>query len=129
MVRVRLLNAHLAHIAVSVGTLDSLPACYYTTTTIPTNPLHSHQPQPPQIVLLRDWHINNDEMTKAAIRSSNIVINLIGGSLETRNFSFEDIHTAWPEKLAKMVADNAKTGGGAWCVCVWVVFGLLCHNT
>lgn len=62
-----------------------------------------------QIVLLRDWHINNDEMTRAAIRSSNIVINLIGGSLETRNFSFEDIHTAWPEKLAKMVADNAKT--------------------
>ena len=70
-------------------------------------------PPPPvhtQIVLLRDWHINNDEMTRAAIRSSNIVVNLIGSSLETRNFSWEDIHTEWPKKLAQMVADNPKTG-------------------
>lgn len=59
---------------------------------------------------MRDWHIHNDEMTRDAIRSSNIVVNLIGASLETRNFSFEDVHSAWPAKLAKMVADNGKAG-------------------
>lgn len=62
-----------------------------------------------QIVLLRDWHMHNDEMTRDAIRSSNIVVNLVGASLETRNFSFEDVHTAWPAKLAKMAAENGKT--------------------
>jgi hypothetical protein len=58
-------------------------------------------------------------MTRNAIRSSNIVVNLIGSSLETRNFSFDDIHAAWPEKLAKMCAENPKTGelAGAPCQC------------
>jgi NADH dehydrogenase (ubiquinone) 1 alpha subcomplex subunit 9 len=66
-------------------------------------------------VLLKDWHMSKDEMTRKAIASSNIVINLIGSSLETRNFSFEDIHTDWPKKLAGMVAENAKTGGLTCC--------------
>jgi lipase chaperone LimK len=59
--------------------------------------------------------MQNDEMTRDAIRSSNIVVNLVGASLETRNFSFEDVHTAWPAKLAKMAAENGKTGVCLWC--------------
>jgi hypothetical protein len=77
-----------------------------------------------QIVLLKDWHMSKDEMTRRAIASSNIVINLIGSSLETRNFSFEDIHTDWPKKLAQMVAENPKTGG---FVDSWPVGFVICE--
>jgi NADH dehydrogenase (ubiquinone) 1 alpha subcomplex subunit 9 len=63
------------------------------------------------VVLLRDWHLRDDDATRAAIARSNVVINLVGSSLETRNFSFEEIHTEWPEKLAKMVAESPKAGG------------------
>lgn len=59
-----------------------------------------------QIVLLKDWHLNNDEMTEYAIKRSNIVINLIGNALETRNFSFEDVHTAWPARLAQIAKES-----------------------
>eukprot|EP00775_Hariotina_reticulata_P001531 gene1531-1869_t len=45
-------------------------------------------------------------MTRRAMSRSNIVINLIGANLETMNFSFEDVHAAWPEKLAKMAAES-----------------------
>lgn len=60
-----------------------------------------------QIVLLKDWHLNNDEMTEYAIKRSNIVINLIGNALETRNFSFEDVHTAWPARLAQIAKESS----------------------
>jgi hypothetical protein len=61
-----------------------------------------------QIVLLKGWHINNDEMTRDAISRSNIVVNLIGSTLETRNFSFDDVHAAWPARLAAMAKDSPK---------------------
>lgn len=59
-----------------------------------------------QIVLLKDWHLNNDAMTEFAIKRSNIVINLVGSSLETRNFSFDDAHAAWPARLAQIASQN-----------------------
>jgi hypothetical protein len=52
--------------------------------------------------------MSNDDMTRYAMSRSNIVINLIGASLETMNFSFEDVHSAWPEKLSKMAAESGK---------------------
>lgn len=61
-----------------------------------------------QIVLLKGWHIDNDEMTRETISRSNIVVNLIGSTLETRNFSFDDVHAAWPARLAAMAKDTPK---------------------
>jgi len=51
--------------------------------------------------------MSNDEMTRYAMSRSNIVINLVGANLETMNFSFEDVHTAWPEELGR-------DGGRVW---------------
>lgn len=59
-----------------------------------------------QIVMMRDWHLDDDEMTKYALSRSNVVINLIGANMETWNFSFDDVHAKWPAKLAAMVADS-----------------------
>lgn len=58
-----------------------------------------------QIVLLKGWHLDDEDMTRAAIARSNIVINLVGATEETRNFSFADVHEAWPARLAAAVAD------------------------
>uniref|UniRef100_A0A383VU92 NAD-dependent epimerase/dehydratase domain-containing protein n=1 Tax=Tetradesmus obliquus TaxID=3088 RepID=A0A383VU92_TETOB len=61
-----------------------------------------------QIVLLKGWHLNDDDMTRQAISRSNIVVNLIGSTLETRNFSFDDVHAAWPARLAAMAKETPK---------------------
>jgi NADH dehydrogenase (ubiquinone) 1 alpha subcomplex subunit 9 len=34
-----------------------------------------------------------------------VVVNLIGASLPTRNFSLEAVNTEWPARLARMAAD------------------------
>ena len=59
-----------------------------------------------QIALVKDWSLHNDDLTEYAISRSNIVINLVGSYMETRNFSFEDIHHKWPAKLAKICAKS-----------------------
>jgi hypothetical protein len=66
-----------------------------------------------QVVLLKGWHINDDEMTRQAISRSNIVVNLIGSTLETRNFSFDDVHAAWPARLAAMAKETPQVGDTA----------------
>jgi NADH dehydrogenase (ubiquinone) 1 alpha subcomplex subunit 9 len=58
------------------------------------------------VVVIKDWSMHNDELTEYTISRSNIVINLIGSYMETRNFSFEDIHHKWPAKLAKICAKS-----------------------
>lgn len=54
-----------------------------------------------QMVLLQDFDISDEDMVKYAISRSNVVINLIGQRMETMNYSFEDVHVRWPERLAK----------------------------
>lgn len=44
-----------------------------------------------QVTLLRDWHISDDEYTRQAIAKSDIVVNLVGAHMETRNFTFEQV--------------------------------------
>lgn len=39
----------------------------------------------------------------STISRSNVVINLIGQRLETMNYTFDDVHVKWPERLAKCV--------------------------
>jgi len=59
-----------------------------------------------QIALVKDWSLHNDDLTEYAISRSNIVINLVGSYMETRNFTFDDIHHKWPAKLAKICAKS-----------------------
>jgi NADH dehydrogenase (ubiquinone) 1 alpha subcomplex subunit 9 len=58
-----------------------------------------------QVVPLRGFHLRDDGAAAAAIARSNIVINLVGSTRETRNFSFDDVHADWPARLAKLAAD------------------------
>lgn len=57
-----------------------------------------------QIVPIKDFDLRNDEQVQYAIHRSNVIVNLIGASKETMNFSFEDVHTEWPARLAKFAA-------------------------
>lgn len=34
------------------------------------------------------------------------MVNLVGANLETRNFSFDDVHAAWPARLAQLVKET-----------------------
>jgi len=34
------------------------------------------------------------------------VINLIGATYETRNYSFDDVHATWPAHLAALAKEN-----------------------
>ena len=61
-----------------------------------------------QIVPLRNFHLRDDGAAAAAIARSNIVINLVGTTRETRNFSFDDVHSDWPRRLAKLAADPTR---------------------
>jgi hypothetical protein len=54
-----------------------------------------------QINIKGGFDIRDDAMVKKAISRSNVVINLIGQRQETMNFGYEDVHHAWPKKLAQ----------------------------
>lgn len=54
-----------------------------------------------QINIKNGFDIRDDAMVKKAISRSNVVINLIGQRQETMNFGYEDVHHAWPKKLAQ----------------------------
>jgi NADH dehydrogenase (ubiquinone) 1 alpha subcomplex subunit 9 len=58
-----------------------------------------------QVVTLRDWHLRDDDATKRALDKATVVVNLIGQTVETRNFTYEQVHTEWPEKLAKFTRE------------------------
>lgn len=38
--------------------------------------------------------------------NQQIVVNLIGATYETRNFSFDDVHAAWPAHLARLAKES-----------------------
>lgn len=54
-----------------------------------------------QIVLLPELDIRNDDDIKRAISRSNVIINCVGMRLQTKNWSFEDVHVDFPKRLAK----------------------------
>lgn len=58
-----------------------------------------------QVVTLRDWHLRQDDATKRALDKATVVVNLIGQNVETRNFSYEQVHAEWPEKLARLALE------------------------
>ena len=65
-------------------------------------PLHGlSRPCSPQMVLLSDFNIRSDDEIRRAISRSNVVVNCIGMRLETKNFTFQDVHVDFPTRLAK----------------------------
>eukprot|EP00798_Chlamydomonas_sp_ICE-L_P015531 gene15531-21620_t len=54
-----------------------------------------------QIILLNNFDIRDDAAVKRAISRSNVVINMVGQRTETMNFTYEEAHTDWPQRLAK----------------------------
>lgn len=57
-----------------------------------------------QVVLMENFSILNEEQVKQAISRSNVVVNLIGRRMESMQYTYEDSHTEWPKRLAKIVA-------------------------
>jgi len=58
-----------------------------------------------QVVALRDWHLRDDAATRRALGKATVVVNLVGQSAETRNFSYEHVHAEWPERLARLALE------------------------
>ncbi|MDC0952422.1 complex I NDUFA9 subunit family protein [Pelagibacteraceae bacterium] len=60
----------------------------------------------PGAIELIDWNPNNFSELREAIRSSDIVINLIGILYETRKQKFYNIHSAIPEAVSKICNES-----------------------
>jgi len=54
------------------------------------------------VVPLKDFNVRDDDAIRRAISRSDLVINLIGADVETWNYSFEEVHTDIPARLAKI---------------------------
>ncbi|GFH07113.1 putative NADH:ubiquinone oxidoreductase 39 kDa subunit precursor [Haematococcus lacustris] len=59
-----------------------------------------------QVILLPDFHLCDEEMVSRAIHRSNVVINMVGQRTETMNYTYEDVHVQWPQRLGRIVAAN-----------------------
>ena len=44
----------------------------------------------------------DEESIRRAVARSNIVINLVGRGIETKNFSYKDVNVTGPAKIAKV---------------------------
>lgn len=53
-------------------------------------------------VLFCPFELIDDDSIRRAVARSNIVINLIGRGIETKNFSYEDVNITGPAKIAKI---------------------------
>jgi len=53
-------------------------------------------------VLFCPFELKNEDSIRRAVQHSNIVINLIGRGIETKNFSFEDVNITGPATIARI---------------------------
>jgi NADH dehydrogenase (ubiquinone) 1 alpha subcomplex subunit 9 len=53
-------------------------------------------------VLFCPFELMNEDSIRHAVSRSNIVINLIGRGIETKNFSYKDVNVTGPAKIAKI---------------------------
>ncbi|KAG6544334.1 hypothetical protein Mapa_014168 [Marchantia paleacea] len=58
-----------------------------------------------QVVPIK-YDARDEDSIKAAMASSNVVINLIGRDYETSNFSFEELNVAIPERLSRLAREH-----------------------
>ena len=59
-----------------------------------------------QIVQLKDFDMRSDEAVRHAISRSNVVINCLGADKETMNYSFEEVHIDFAERIARLSAES-----------------------
>jgi len=53
-------------------------------------------------VLFCPYELMDEETIRRAVARSNIVINLVGRGIETKNFSYKDVNVTGPQKIAKI---------------------------
>ncbi|KAK4317915.1 hypothetical protein Pmani_011052 [Petrolisthes manimaculis] len=53
-------------------------------------------------VLFMPFHLCDEESIRKAVKHSNVVINLVGRDWETRNFTFDQVHTEGAHSLARI---------------------------
>jgi len=53
-------------------------------------------------VLFTPLELKDEDSIRRAVAHSNIVINLLGRTWETRNYSFEDVNITGPQRIAKV---------------------------
>ncbi|KAJ2913922.1 hypothetical protein MD484_g6504, partial [Candolleomyces efflorescens] len=58
-----------------------------------------------QIVRM-EWDIRDEQSIAECLRHSDTVYNLVGRDYPTKNFSYEDVHVAGPERIARIAAEN-----------------------
>ena len=59
-----------------------------------------------QMVQLKDFDMRSDEAVREAISRSNVVVNCLGADKETMNFSYEEVHVDFAERIARACADS-----------------------
>ncbi|KAK9824102.1 hypothetical protein WJX72_007754 [[Myrmecia] bisecta] len=59
-----------------------------------------------QIVYLKDFKLRSDEAVRHAIHRSNVVINLLGIEKETMNYTFDEVHVDFAQRIAKACAES-----------------------
>lgn len=50
--------------------------------------------------------MRNDEAVREAISRSNVVVNCLGADKETMNFSYEEVHVEFAERIARACAES-----------------------
>lgn len=52
-------------------------------------------------VLFHFYELNDEESIRKAVKYSNVVVNLVGRSWETRNFTFNQVHVDGARRIAR----------------------------
>lgn len=50
--------------------------------------------------------MRSDEAVRQAISRSNVVVNCLGADKETMNFSYEEVHVEFAERIARACAES-----------------------
>lgn len=52
-------------------------------------------------VLFHFYNLRDENSIREAVKYSNVVVNLVGRSWETRNFNFNDVHVDGARRIAR----------------------------
>lgn len=52
-------------------------------------------------VLFHFYNLRDEDSIREAVKHSNVVVNLVGRSWETRNFNFNDVHVDGARRIAR----------------------------
>ena len=61
-----------------------------------------------QFNFISNYDIRNDEATEQIVKHSDVVVNCVGRTFPTRNFSLDEVHVTWPYKLSKLCKKYSK---------------------